>query len=40
MTFVDKHYWEFILVQQVQPEPADLIQRAQSMRSEALEGVE
>ena len=40
MTFVDRHNWEFSLIHQVQPDSADLIQRAQSTRTEALEGME
>lgn len=36
MTFVDEHDWQFTLNPKVQPESAELIQRAQSLRTEAM----
>jgi len=38
--FVDNHNWNFTLVEQTQPESAELIQRAQSIRTETLESAD
>lgn len=40
ITFVDEHVWEFSLDQKVQPSSEELVLRAQSLRTEAMEDID